>query len=145
MAKRLEVSWSNLDALYEELRTLPQELTGEANAILLEAAQSAKAAIAAAYPFKSGNLRRGLVLRPARGRRFTGAILEQRAPHGWIYEHGTKVRTLKGRGIYKAGTNRGFSPPHPTFHPIAEAHQAAAVAAIIQLEYDHGAVSVTAA
>ena len=152
MAKRLEVSWSNLDALYEELRRLPQELTDEANVILLESAQAAKAAIAAAYPLGPGNtrrgiapggLRRGLVLRPVRGRRFAGAVLEQRAPHGWIYEHGTKVRKLKGRGMYRAGTNRGFSKQHPTFLPIAEVHQKAAVAAIIALEYAHGAAQVT--
>lgn len=139
MAKRLEVSWSNLDALYEELRTLPQELIGEANAILLESAQSAKAAISAAYPEKTGNLKRGLVLRPARGRTFAGAILRQRAPHGWIYEHGTKKRKNF------AGQNRGRMPARPTFWPIAEVHQTAAVAAIVARLHEHGAAEVTAA
>jgi hypothetical protein len=137
MAKRLEVSWSNLDALYRELAALPETLHGEANAILLESAQAAKAEISAAYPVKTGNLRRGLVLMPARGRLFAGAILRQRAPHGWIYENGTKPR------FNKAGAYRGFMEERPTFHPIAEAHQRAAVAAIIALERAHGATQVT--
>ena len=150
--KSLNVSWSNLDALYKELAALPQALHGEANAILLESAQAAKAEISAAYPLGPGNrrrgiapggLKRGLVLTPARGRLFAGAVLRNRAPHAWIYEHGTKPRVLKGRGMYPAGTERGASPPHHTFHPIAEAHQRAAVAAIVQLEYAHGAAQVT--
>jgi hypothetical protein len=144
--KSLNVSWSNLDAFYKELLTLPQALHGEANAILLKSAQAAKAEISAAYPRKpdgTGNLRRGLVLRPARGRLFAGAILRNVAKHAWIYEHGTKLRRLLGNGMYRAGTKRGRMPPHNTFHPIAEAHQRAAVAAIIELEYAHGASQVT--
>jgi len=144
MAKRLEVSWSNLDAFYKELLALPETLRGEANAILLESAQAAKAEISAAYPDTgTGNLRRGLVLTPARGRLFAGAILRNRAPHAWIYEHGTKLRRLLGHGMYRAGTERGASPAHNTFHPIAEAHQRAAVRAIVDLEYAHGATQVT--
>lgn len=139
MAKRLSVSWSNLDAFEKELQALPQTLHAEANAILLESAQAAQAEITAAYPLKTGNLRRGLVLTPARGRVFAGAILRQRAPHGWIYEHGTKLRKNK------AGQNRGRMPERPTFWPIAEAHQRAAIAAIIARLHAHGADEVDAA
>lgn len=142
MAKRLEVSWAGLDALKAELAALPAALIEESNAILLESAQAAQAAIDAAYasqsPGGTGNLRRGLVLRVARGR-LAGATLLQRAPHGWLYERGTKVRKNK------AGQNRGRMKRQPTFQPIAAAYQKSALAAVIARLYTHGAAQVTAA
>ena len=137
MAKRLSVTWSGLDTFYDELRTLTADLVDEANAILLESAQAAKADIAAKYPYRLGGLRRGLVITPARGAVLTGATLTQRAPHGWIYEHGTKIRENK------AGANRGFSKPHPTFEPIAEAYRRTAISAVKYRLYAHGAAQVT--
>jgi hypothetical protein len=142
MAKRLEVSWTGLDALTAELEALPKDLIEEGNEILLASAQEAKAAIDAAYaaqsPGGTGNLRRGLVLRLARGR-LAGATLLQRAPHGWLYERGTKVRTNK------AGQNRGRMKRQPTFQPIAAEYQKTALAALIARLYAHGAAQVTAA
>jgi hypothetical protein len=142
MAKRLEVAWTGLDALTAELEALPKELIEEGNEILLASAQEAKAAIDAAYaaqsPGGTGNLRRGLVLRLARGR-LAGATLLQRAPHGWLYERGTKVRTNK------AGQNRGRMKRQPTFQPIAAEYQKTALAALIARLYAHGAAQVTAA
>jgi hypothetical protein len=143
MAKRLEVSWAGLDALKAELTALPETLIEEGNTILLTSAQDAKAAIDAAYqaqcrPGGTGNLRRGLVLRLARGR-LAGATLLQRAPHGWLYERGTKVRKNK------AGQNRGRMPRNPTFQPIAAEYQKTALAALIARLYAHGAAEVTAA
>ena len=142
MAKRLEVAWTGLDALTAELEALPKDLIEEGNEILLASAQEAKAAIDAAYaaqsPGGTGNLRRGLVLRLARGR-LAGATLLQRAPHGWLYERGTKVRTNK------AGQNRGRMKRQPTFQPIAAEYQKTALAALIARLYAHGAAQVTAA
>jgi hypothetical protein len=142
MAKRLEVAWTGLDALTAELEALPKELIEEGNEILLASAQEAKAAIDAAYaaqsPGGTGNLRRGLVLRLARGR-LAGATLLQRAPHGWLYERGTKVRKNK------AGQNRGRMKRQPTFQPIAAEYQKTALAALIARLYAHGAAQVTAA
>jgi len=146
MAKRLEVAWTGLGEFEKALEDLPKHLIEEANGILLKSAQDAKAAIAAAYPLGPGNkrkgiapggLKRGLVLRPARGRTFAGAVLRQRAPHGSIYENGTEVRENK------AGQNRGFSKPHPTFWPIANAHLDAAIRAVVDRLYAHGAAEVT--
>jgi hypothetical protein len=139
MAKRLEVNWTGMDTLQNELQALPKTLIEEGNAILVAAAQDAKAAISAAYPIRTGNLRRGLVLRPARGRVFAGATLRQRAPHGSIYESGTKPR------YNKAGMFRGLMPATPTFWPIATTYQNTALAALIARLYAHGAASVTAA
>src|SRR5262245_51779964 len=101
--KRLPgVSFSGLDEFKHELQVLTANLVDEANGILLEHAEAAKADIAAAYPVKKGALRAGLVLRPARGLVLAGAELLQTAPHGWLYEHGSRPR------YNKAGAYRGF-------------------------------------
>jgi hypothetical protein len=138
MAKRLEVKWDGLDTFYDELQVLTAGLVDEANAIMLESCEAAKAEIASRYPFKSGGLRAGLTIVPARGTVLAGASLVQRAPHGWIYEHGTKPRENK------AGQNRGASGPHPTFEPIAHAYRRTAISAVMFRLYEHGAAQVTA-
>jgi hypothetical protein len=137
MAKRLEVQWTGLDTFEDELRVLTADLVDEANEIMLESCEAAKTDIAARYPFKSGALRAGLVITPARGTVLAGATLTQTAPHGWIYEHGTKIRENK------AQQNRGFSKPHPTFEPIAHAYRRTAISAVMFRLYAHGADEVT--
>jgi hypothetical protein len=137
MPKLAGVSWSGLDTFKDELGVLTANLVEEANAIMVESAESAKADIAAAYPFKSGNLRAGLVLRPARGILLTGLELLQTAPHGWLFEHGTKPRETKTHA------NRGVMPHNPTFEPIAYAYRRSAIQAITFRLYQHGASRVT--
>jgi hypothetical protein len=137
MAKRLEVRWDGLDTFQAELELMTANLVDEANAIMLESCEAAKAEIAGRYPFKSGGLRAGLTIVPARGTVIAGAALVQRAPHGWIYEHGTKVRENKSK------QNRGASGPHPTFEPIAHAYRRTAISAVMFRLYAHGAASVT--
>ena len=61
------MTWSGLDSFMAELQTLTADLVDEANAIMVESAEAAKRDIAAAYPHKTGTLRRGLVLKPAQG------------------------------------------------------------------------------
>jgi HK97 gp10 family phage protein len=41
----------------------------------------------------------------------------KRAPHAHLVEYGTKARRLKGRGKYKAGTERGVMPKKPFVKP----------------------------
>jgi len=136
MAKRLMVQWTGLDTFEDELRVLTADLVDEANEIMLESCEAAKADIAAAYPVTS-RLRAGLVITPARGMVLAGATLTQTAPHGWIYEHGTKVRENK------FNQNRGASGPHPTFEPIAHAYRRTAISAVMFRLYAHGASEVT--
>jgi hypothetical protein len=136
MAKLAGVKWNGLDTFKDELRVLTSDLVDEANAIMIESAEAAKTAIAAAYPFKNGALRRGLILKPARGTLLSGCELIQTAPHGYIFEHGTRERENK------AGQNRGRMPPNPTFEPIAAAYRRTAISAVMWRLYAHGAVSV---
>jgi len=137
MATKVSVTWSGLDSFMQELQTLTADLVDEANTIMVDSATDAKADIAAAYPSKTGTLRRGLVLKPARGQVLSGAELVQTAPHGYIYEHGTTVRANK------AGANRGRMHSTPTFFPIAEAYRRQAINDVIFRLYQHGATRVT--
>jgi hypothetical protein len=134
---RSGVSWSGLDSLKDELAVLTADLVDEANAIMTESAEAAKADIAAAYPEKTGALKRGLVLREARGTHLTGLTLLQTAPHGHLYEYGTKTR------YNRAGAFRGVMPGNPTFVPIAAAYRRTAISQIIFWLYQHGASRVT--
>ena len=131
------VTWTGLDSFLDELRVLDANLTAEADAIMVASAEAAKTAIAAAYPFKSGALRAGLQIRPARGLLLAGGELVQTAPHGWLYEKGSKMRTNT------AGANRGQMPARPTFDPNAQTHRRSAIDAVIERLYAHGATRVT--
>lgn len=137
MATKVSVTWSGLDSFMAELQTLTADLVDEANAIMQESAEAAKRDIAAAYPSKTGALRRGLVLKPARGTLLSGAELVQTAPHGYIYERGTRVRANK------AGANRGRMQASPTFFPIAESYRRTAISHVIFRLYQHGATRVS--
>ena len=79
------VKFHGLDTFLDELRLLTENLVDEANVIMQEHAEAAKADIAAAYPVRKGGLRRGLVIKPARGTVIAGAELIQTAPHGHLY------------------------------------------------------------
>jgi hypothetical protein len=137
MAKLAGVKWTGLDSFMDELRVLTADLVDESNAIMLESATAAKQEIASAYPHKTGALRRGLVLKPARGTLLSGAELIQTAPHGYIYERGTAYRENK------AGANRGRMLASPTFEPIAASYRRTAISAVMFRLYQHGATQVT--
>src|SRR5262245_33402114 len=139
MPKQLKgVTFTGLDSFKHELEVLTAGLVEEANTILLEHANAAKADIAADYPSgPTGNLKRGLVIRPARGIVLAGGELRQTAPHGWIFEHGTKRRENR------AGQNRGAMKPRATFEPTAVAYRTAAISQIKFRLYWHGASRVT--
>ena len=137
MATKVSVTWSGLDSFMAELQVLTADLVDEANAILVESAQDARRDIAAAYPHKTGTLRRGLVLKPAKGTLLSGAELVQTAPHGYIYEYGTEYRANK------AGANRGRMPATPTFFPIAVSYRRTAISDVMFRLYQHGASTVS--
>jgi hypothetical protein len=131
------VTFTGLEEFKQELQLLTENLVDEANTIMHDFASDALVTIQGAYPRRSGNLRRGLRLRPERGRVITGVTLVQTAPHGWIYEHGTRDRETT------AGANRGHMEPTPTFEPIANDYHHAAIDAVITRLYAHGATSVS--
>jgi hypothetical protein len=108
------IRWEGLDELRAELRKLPDELAAEGTTIVVAHATRAHAAIDAVYAQHehTGFLRRALQLSTqAAGRFGAGMLLINRAPHAWMFEHGTKVRH-NGIG------NRGAMKATPTFIPI---------------------------
>jgi len=99
------IYFDGLEALKEAFLTLPSDLKGEATGVVMDAAQAAKAEIAAAYPLgpagrfnngkpiKPGNLRRGAkVVVKEIGPYGVHAQVRSTAPHGWLFEHGSKAR-----------------------------------------------------
>ena len=131
------VTWDGLDSFLDELRVLTGNLVDEANAIMVHSSEAARRDIASHYPVRKGGLRRGLVITPARGTLLSGATLRQTAPHGWIYEHGTKRRQTQ------AGADRGQMDPTPVFEPIAAAYHRAAIDEVKGRLLQHGASQVT--
>jgi len=104
--------WSGLDELKRDLRNLPVELTDEGGAIIESEAGAARNDIVAAYPSRTGNLRKGVkVQRVDRGRFGAAAIVRNSAPHASIFEHGTQARHTD------LGANRGSMPPGHVFIP----------------------------
>ena len=134
------VKWTGLDSFMTELEVLTADMVDEADSIFVSMAELARSSIAAAYPVKkSGLLRTGLVIRRPKkpGLLLPGVELVQTAPHGYIYEKGTKVRENK------RGQNRGAMRGKPTFDPIAQRYHRAAIDAVKRRLVEKGATRVT--
>lgn len=127
------VTWSGLDELRAELRRLPAELAADAGAIVLKAAESAKAEIVAAYPKRTGNLAGHVtVSASSKGLYGAGAIVRNSAKHAWIFENGTQARHTS------IGANRGAMPPGHVFLPAVIRKRRDMYAALKDLLVRHG-------
>jgi hypothetical protein len=95
--------------LKDALGKLPTELKGQATGIVIEAAYSAQRDIVAAYPQgPTGKLKKGVKVTVQEiGPYGVAAQVRSSAPHGWLYEYGTKARQTK------KGWNRGTMPDPP--------------------------------
>lgn len=104
--------------LKQALRNLPRHLTDEASRIVEDTAQGMQGEVVAEYKSKvkqevTGNLVNGVVISRQSGGFTTGAVVKNRSPHAYIFEHGTQVRQTA------LGYNRGRMPPGRVFVPIA--------------------------
>jgi hypothetical protein len=117
MANRFR--WTGLDELREELRNLPQDLTAEASDIVNQSAEGAAEFIRAAYPERTGNLKRGVVVvHQEAGKWGAAKIVKNTAKHAYIFENGSQARHNA------IGANRGAMPPGNVFVPrIVRARQ----------------------
>jgi hypothetical protein len=117
-----------LDELMLGLVALPDQLVGEATAILRAAADGMMAEAAAAYPVRTGNLRWGLKKTElSLGRYGVAYQVANTAPHAWIFENGTEARHVAVLPPWPAanfGPDRGRMPPGHVFIPAAERHRA---------------------
>lgn len=106
--------WQGLHELYEGLRQLPEDLTGEASHIIEAAKNGAEAEIKAGYPSRTGDLRDHLSSTLERsGFAVIGRIVNS-SKLAWIFEHGTEARHNA------LGANRGTMPAGHVFIPIVQ-------------------------
>lgn len=99
-----------LDELRRQLRSLPEDMTQEANVIVRAHADDAARAIVSGYAEgPTGNLRRGVVTErgAGTGRLGASAIVRSRAKHAWLFENGSGQRRTS------TGANRGRMPAAP--------------------------------
>jgi hypothetical protein len=87
MSATLEIR--GLDEFKAQLLNLPAYLGSQAAPIVVQHGREAEAAIVAAYPAVTGNLKRGVKLTVLNSGSH-GATVKVRsgAPHAWLYEHG---------------------------------------------------------
>lgn len=124
MANKASIQWDTMDDLKEALRQLPADLHDEAYQIMNDLAHDTAAAIEAAYPVKTGNLKRGMSVTPKAGLLKTVFVVRNRAAHAWIYEHGTVARHYTGtdkRGRKYVLGDRGQMPAGNVFIPRMQA------------------------
>ena len=109
MSNDVTLSFQGLAELKDALGKLPEQLKGPATQIVIEAAYSAQREIVAAYPKgPTGKLKRGVQVTVQKIGQFgVAAQVRSRAPHSWLYEHGTTARKTK------KGWNRGTMPDAP--------------------------------
>lgn len=109
--------WSGLDELKLALQRLPADLTSDASEIVEGAANRAAFEARAAYPLRTGHLKKGVQLRSIRPGGFVvGTQVLNRAPHATIFEYGTQARhyfTKRGKTHLT-----GRMPPGHVFVPI---------------------------
>lgn len=106
------VVWQGLDELNAELRALPESCAGEAAKLIEGTANGVYVDITGAYPIRTGNLRKGMKIKPLVKRGLVvGQTVINTAPHANIFENGTQARHTS------IGANRGSMPPGRVFVP----------------------------
>lgn len=108
-----KVTWDPpLAELRRQLLALPADLAAEGSTIVDEAALRAKNEIEAAYPERSGSLKKGLRLKVRQlGQYGAAVVLANTSPDSHLFENGTQARHTN------IGANRGSMPARPTFVP----------------------------
>lgn len=125
------VQLEGLDAFYDALRKLPEDLAHEAGVVIEAQASEMARAAQAAYPEgPTGNLRAGVTMEVNRSKWGSSAIVRSRARHAWIFEHGSKPR------VTRRGAARGVMPKAPrdqAFIPKAIAARRRITEALIEI------------
>ncbi len=117
----MSVTWSGLDELRDSLRTLAPDLAEEAEGIIDDAAELAKAAVIQGYPRGlTADLRDHVgTTSTSIGRFGTSITVANTSALAWIFENGSQARHNK------LGANRSVMPPGHVFVPAMIRHRAA--------------------
>jgi hypothetical protein len=140
---KAEFTWTGLEAFKAQMKALPAQLTAQADGIVRQTAEGAAGQMRARYPEKTGNLRRGVRVTYQRREARTTAIVQNVAPHAWIYESGTAARHYTGTdklGRRYVMGKRGSMPPGHVFRPIYYARRRAMFGALTDLLRREGLV-----
>lgn len=115
MASRLV--WEGLDDLMDEIRRLPETLTGEATKLVEGAANAVTFEIRSAYPVRTGKLRNATKLMPlkSKGQFVAGAMVTNTSKLATIIENGSQARHYFTVNGVKHLTGR--MPPGHVFIP----------------------------
>src|SRR4029450_2066051 len=134
MPDRIRMNLDGLDDLVKQLRRLPEVVQREASVIVTGHAQRAVEEMRATYPVRTYGLarNRGALLPGLRTDTrpdtvSSSAIVRNRAPHAYLFEHGTATRHTA------AGISRGAARPGKVFIPIAVRHKTALTRDLIRL------------
>src|SRR3954471_18717418 len=111
--------WEGLMELRRELRTLPDRLTGAAFDIVRRHTDNTYVELMRRYAHKRGDLQRGVTSQTLRTQFAVTGWVKSRAPHAWMYEHGTKARATTGARSVRAGAVRGRMPAANILIPTA--------------------------
>ena len=135
----VRVAWFGFKELRAALQALPAELAEEAAGIVSDAADDAVHDIVGSYPYRTGNLRKGVKRKDIKvGPYGPGVKVMNTSPLADIYEKGSQVRhyyTVKGK---KHLTGR--MPARPTFVPAVVKARRAMNRQLIALLQRSGAV-----
>jgi len=149
MASNVGVMWSpDLAALKQQMASMADRLAVEANHRAEEAANAAAVEIRRVYAqhWVTGTLAKRVdVTQFHRGKLLPGWAVISRAPHTWLFEHGSKKRyyvTTRGN-IHATGAMWKGSPPPPTFYPVSSKWRRALEQVLIDLIRREGATTVT--
>jgi hypothetical protein len=105
VSSRLELQ--GLVELRAALRSLPDDLVRDADAIVTAQAQEAAREVQSGYPQRTGNLKRGVSVQTESSRGGVVARVRSRSQHAHLFEKGTGVRRTA------SGANRGSMPAAP--------------------------------
>lgn len=107
MANRF--AFGGLEELKAALRTLPEDLTGEAGHLVEARGNSAAATIKAGYPSRTRDLIDKLTVEFTRSGLSARAVVSNTSKHALAFELGTQARHTA------LGANRGSMPANPLF------------------------------
>ncbi len=116
------LTWDGLDTFKQELHAMPETFVENSRAYAINVAFEMADALRAAYPFVTGALRGGVVVRRAG----QGAKVLSTARHAMPFEFGRQTG------------NHGTTPPRPTFFPLRERYQRKLVDQIVWLVESYG-------
>jgi Bacteriophage HK97-gp10, putative tail-component len=102
----VNLRFEGLDEFRKDLHTLPADLVRETQPTIVAAAETTASALRAAYPFRTGAMRRGVRVRTRTTAWSTAATVSSTAPTAVLWEYGTQIRRTQ------RGWNRGAAPAH---------------------------------